>query len=179
MVDVTQHVVVKWNGPSKGSKCSHDQWDRYTCRQLQNRRHHSPFTVTCTHMHQCSHMEPWRKNMGIKHTKYLSIRPMQSSILEPMHLQKIQILKIQGKKNQSLKKRNSKINTNWVKFLIIVIRQFWNTMNLKPVRRLSLDEYMEIESQIPPKWNSKKHIHSEGKFYSFSVGNFQTHIAHF
>lgn len=108
MADVTQHVVVKWNGPSKGSKCSHDQWDRYTCRQLQNRKHHSPFTVACTHMHQCSHTEPWRRNMGSKHTKYLSIRPMQSSILEPMHLQKVQILKIQGKKNQSFSKESGR-----------------------------------------------------------------------
>lgn len=136
MVDVTQHVVVKWNGPSKGSKCSHDQQDRYTCRQLQNRKHHSPFTVACTHMHQCSHMEPWRKNMGSKHTKYLSIRPMQSSILEPMHLQKIQILKIQGKKNQSFLNRRYKANTDGVKLLIIVNRQFLNIMNLKLVRRL-------------------------------------------
>lgn len=53
------------------------------------------------HAHTCTraHTEPRRENMGSKHTKYLSIRPMQSSILEPMHLQKVQIVKIQGKKN--------------------------------------------------------------------------------
>lgn len=105
MADVTQRVVVKWNGPSMGSKCSHDQWDRYTCKQLQNRKHHSPSTVACTHMHQCSRMEPWRKNMRRKHTQYLSVRPMQSSMLEPMHLQRCKV-KRNTRKETSVMKTN-------------------------------------------------------------------------
>lgn len=137
MVDVTQHVVVKWNGPSMGSKCSHDQWDRYTCKQLQNRKHHSPSTVACTHMHQCSRMEPWRKNMGRKHTKYLSIRPMQSSILEPTHLQRFTFQRNTRKEKSVIKTKmkTSEINTKCTKFLILLFGSFWKRIILETERK--------------------------------------------
>lgn len=134
MVDVTQHVVVKWNGPSMGSKCSHDQWDRYTCKQLQNRDHHSPSTVACTHMHPCSRMEPWRKNMGSKHTKYLSIRPMQSSILEPMHLQRLQFQRNTRKERSVIKQtkpKTTEIHTKCTKFSILIFGSFWKSVILE------------------------------------------------
>lgn len=138
MVDVTQHVVVKWNGPSMGSKCSHDQWDRYTCKQLQNRKHHSPSTVACTHMHQCSRMEPWRKNMGSKHTKYLSIRPMQSSILEPMHLQRLKFQRNTRKEKSVIKqkKKTTEMNTKCTKCLILIFGSFWNSVILETERKI-------------------------------------------
>lgn len=147
MVDVTQHVVVKWNGPSKGSKCSHDQWDRYTCRQLQNRRHHSPFTVTCTHMHQCSHMEPRGRTWEASTP---STYPSGRCSLQYLSLCTCRISKFKKKIETKLViKKINKMNTNCVKFLIIVIRQFWNAMNLKPLR-LSLDGYTEMSCKYHP-----------------------------
>lgn len=150
MDDVTQHVVVKWNGPSMGSKCSHDQWDRYTCKQVQNRKHHSPSTVACTHMHQCSRMEPWRKNMGSKHTKYLSIRPMQSSILEPMHLQRCKFKRNTRKEKSVIKEKKEKnqgdIKTNigCATFLVVLLGGFWNSMLLETERKLLLGRNTEV-----------------------------------
>lgn len=72
----------------------------------------------------------------------------------------------------------NKINTNCVKFLIIVIRQFWNTINSKAMRRLLLHGYTGINCKCHPS-GMQGNISTEKDILLYFVGSFQTHIAHF
>ena len=98
-------------------------------------------------MHQCSRMEPpgrtWEASTP-------STYPSGRCSLQYLSLCTCRRCKFKKYKEKISHLKINKKCTNCVKFLIIVIRQSWNTMNLKAVRRLLLDGYPEINCKYHP-----------------------------